>query len=56
VELYEDKITPDQVRAAFYDVAEGKVWTWFLGRERGLMVAVCDATGFTRVVDSGSFD
>jgi hypothetical protein len=43
VELYEDKITPDQVRAAFYDVAEGKVWTWFVGG-KGLMVAVCDGT------------
>jgi len=31
VELYEDKSTPDQVKLAFKDVAEGKVCLFWMG-------------------------
>jgi len=49
VELYEDKSTPDQVKLAFKDVAEGKVFSSLL---KWVNVAICHRVGFTAEFDS----
>jgi hypothetical protein len=49
----EDNVSPEQVRTAFRDVAEGKVDPPLVEM---LIGAIRDGIGFTRIVNSGVFD